>query len=452
MLQSLNTGVALAFDYGRRHASPTPTSARQPATSSATIDWGDGSPNSVGLVVSPVRPARSTSSAGHTYAKPGTYTVTRSTSWTTAARRSTLIGHVHRHRSARHRRDQELHRGRGPEHRLVRAGDLRRPQHPGDRRRRPCRARRRRLGRRYAGRRGRQARQSSRSASIRPTAEPIFEVLGSHTYAEETPPGLPDTLSVIITTLGGATTTLTSPPGGGVTVLDAKLTGSNGTAITGIEGIATGTVLLGTFIDANQGATVADFTAGTGGSVVVDWGDGSRPADLDCRQPHHHRLAQRRDLSSFTAAHTYAEEGTYAYTVTVTDDGGAVTVVSGSAIIADAPLTPSAPSRRSPPPRRALFPIPVFGTRSASSDPGLQRARSPRSPTPTPHGAASPTSRPRSTGATAPRMTAGTISQPGGAGTAFIVSGSHTYADAGVNGGAGTYPSRCSSWTTAVPG
>ena len=66
--------------------------------------------------------------------------------------------------------------------------------------------------------------------------EPIFQVLGSHTYAEETPPGLPNTLSVIITTLGGATTTLTSPPGGGVTVLDAKLTGSAGNSITGIEG------------------------------------------------------------------------------------------------------------------------------------------------------------------------------------------------------------------------
>ena len=36
--------------------------------------------------------------------------------------------------------------------------------------------------------------------------------------------------------------------------------------------------------------------------------------------------------------------------------------------------------------------------------------------------------------------TSGTISQPGGAGTAFVVSGTHTYADAGVNGGIGTYP------------
>ncbi len=35
---------------------------------------------------------------------------------------------------------------------------------------------------------------------------------------------------------------------------------------------------------------------------------------------------------------------------------------------------------------------------------------------------------------------AGTVSQPGGPGTAFLVSGTHTYADAGVNGGIGRYP------------
>ena len=34
---------------------------------------------------------------------------------------------------------------------------------------------------------------------------------------------------------------------------------------------------------------------------------------------------------------------------------------------------------------------------------------------------------------------AGTVSQPGGPGTAFLVSGTHTYADAGVNGGVGHY-------------
>ena len=36
--------------------------------------------------------------------------------------------------------------------------------------------------------------------------------------------------------------------------------------------------------------------------------------------------------------------------------------------------------------------------------------------------------------------TTGTISQPGGVGTAFVVSGTHTYADTGVNGGIGHYP------------
>ncbi len=43
--------------------------------------------------------------------------------------------------------------------------------------------------------------------------QPTFEVLGSHTYAEETAAGTPDALSVIITTAGGATTTLTSASG-----------------------------------------------------------------------------------------------------------------------------------------------------------------------------------------------------------------------------------------------
>jgi hypothetical protein len=187
---------------------------------------------------------------------------------------------------------------------------------------------------------------------------PIFEVLGSHTYAEETPPGTPDPLSVIITTLGGATTTLTSPPGGGVTVLDARLTGSAGTEITGIEGNSTGTVLLGTFVDANQAATVADYTAG-GGSVVVSWGDGSAPQTLAASNL---TAIGTPDGVEWTinAAHTYAEEGTYAYTVTVTDVGGSVTIISGSAIIADAALTASVTQPTVSTTEASIFPVPVF--------------------------------------------------------------------------------------------
>ena len=65
-----------------------------------------------------------------------------------------------------------------------------------------------------------------------------------------------------------------SPPGGGVAVLDAPLTSSNGTTITGIEGTSIGPIAPRDFTDANQGATVADFTSGAG-SVVVKWGDNS---------------------------------------------------------------------------------------------------------------------------------------------------------------------------------
>ncbi len=81
---------------------------------------------------------------------------------------------------------------------------------------------------------------------------PIFEVLGSHTYAEEGT----FTVNISVETIGGVTTVLTP---GTATVVDAPLTSSNGPEINGIEGITTGTVLLGTFIDANQGATVADY-------------------------------------------------------------------------------------------------------------------------------------------------------------------------------------------------
>ena len=120
------------------------------------------------------------------------------------------------------------------------------------------------------------------------------------------------------------------------------LTGSSGNEITGVEGSSTGTVLLGTFVDTNQAATPADYTTGLG-SVVVNWGDGSAPQTLAAGNL---TPIGTPDGVTWTinAAHTYTEEGTYAYTVTVTDSGGAATIVAGSAIVADAALTAGAPT------------------------------------------------------------------------------------------------------------
>src|SRR5262249_29723718 len=96
-----------------------------------------------------------------------------------------------------------------------------------------------------------------------------------------------------------------------------------------------------TFTDTNQGATVADFTTG-GGSVVVNWGDGTAPVTLPASALSPSGSPQGV-VFTVTAAHPYAEAGTYGINVTVTDDGGSTTIAHGQAVIADAPL--SAPAQ-----------------------------------------------------------------------------------------------------------
>ena len=168
------------------------------------------------------------------------------------------------------------------------------------------------------------------------------------------------TISQSVTTPNGAllfaastnqafTSVVLSTPGGGLGIAIAQvryglpappLFGTTGNAITGVEGSSTGTVLLGTFVDANQAATVADYTTPPG-SVVVNWGDGSAPQTLAASNLT--AIGTPNGVVwTINAAHTYTEEGSYAYTVTVTDVAGAATIVAGSATIADAALTAGA--------------------------------------------------------------------------------------------------------------
>ena len=247
------------------------------------------------------------------------------------------------------------------------------------------------------------------------TGGSMFEVTGNHIY---TTPGI-YTVSITATTLGGATTTL-SPLTTTATVADAPITAS-GTSISGIEGNSTGSVVIATFIDADPKSTVADFTTGNG-SVKVNWGDGSALQTLPASA-----LTSSGSpdgvLYTVTAAHTYAEAGHDQLTVTITDTDGAMTSANSQATIADAPLSPSATQ-------------PTVSTTEAvvSSGPvGSFIDANPSAPT------TDYTVVTIDWGDGTPRS-AGTISQPGGVGTAFIVSGTHTYADSGVNGGIGHYP------------
>ena len=91
-----------------------------------------------------------------------------------------------------------------------------------------------------------------------------FAVTGTHTYADE------DSYlaSVAITDKGGSTANASTT----VTVNDAALTAAAGAPLTGTEGTALTGVTVATFSDANPNATVNDFTA------MITWGDGSTSA------------------------------------------------------------------------------------------------------------------------------------------------------------------------------
>ncbi len=115
----------------------------------------------------------------------------------------------------------------------------------------------------------------------------------------------------------------------------------------------------------------------------------------------------------------------------MTDVGGSVTTLSGSAIIADAPLTPSATQPAVNTTEASIFPIPEFAPPLFHGPVASFTDANPTAPL-------SDFTATIDWGDGTP-MTAGTLSQPGGVGTAFIVSGSYTYADSGVNGGTGHY-------------
>jgi hypothetical protein len=150
-----------------------------------------------------------------------------------------------------------------------------------------------------------------------------FTVSGTHTFADENA-STQATITITDTT-HNTSTTVTSP----VTVTDAALTAGTLTATGGVEGVTAGTASF-TFTDANPLATSADFTTG-GGGVVCDWGDGSTTSASVTG-------SGSGPYTATCASHTYAEEGTYTVTVTVTDDGGNTTTASATVTTQDAPL------------------------------------------------------------------------------------------------------------------
>ena len=239
-----------------------------------------------------------------------------------------------------------------------------------------------------------------------------FEVLGSHLYAAAgTYP-----ISVAVLDAGGQTITPTST----AIVAAAPLT-PYGKTITGEEGrslastaLPTGQtdVLVATYSSANPGATVAGFTANIG------WGDGSTSAAT--------RIVATGTANGVTFSvygnHTYAETATYSVSVAIVSASNATTYAGSTAVIADAPLS-------------ASLLQPLISTTEAQPSTAEVTSFVDANPF-------APLSDFRATidwGDGTPQS-AGSISQPGGAGSPFLVFGTHTYADSLVNGGSGTFP------------
>lgn len=147
-----------------------------------------------------------------------------------------------------------------------------------------------------------------------------FTVSGTHTYAEE------GSYNVIVTVTDPDTAGVISVAHSTATVSDAQLTTTFVAPQNRIEGKPFANTLLGTFTDADPGARATDYAA------TIDWGDGSTSTGV----------VSSNGLGgfnvSFPGSHTYAEESNPALTVTVTDAGGASTVLHVPTTVTDAAL------------------------------------------------------------------------------------------------------------------
>jgi hypothetical protein len=298
-----------------------------------------------------------------------------------------------------------------------------------------------------------------------------FEVLGTHTYTTQgtftasvtiydkgssrtfTPTGA--TVPVTITANAGATTAV-SPIASAATVASAPIT-ATGTPTNQIEGISA-TDVVATFVDPNPGASPANYPVGqTPPSITINWGDGKSNDNTTNTTPPIAVTPTGTQpdgvVFSVSAPHIYAEAGNYTVTVTIVrytiiggvETPGSEAIATSNEIVADAPLSPVATQPIVTTDEATTYPTPEFGP-APSNNPG-QLFSGPvafftdantLAPT-TPPAAVSQEYKATIDWGDGTPQSAGTVTYDPTA-LHYVVTGTHTYATSGVNGGVGHYP------------
>ena len=164
----------------------------------------------------------------------------------------------------------------------------------------------------------------------------LFVVQGSHNFDEEGT----YTVAVYITHDGVGPVRVEST----ATIADQPVVPSLRSVgtVNGVEGANTAPQIVANFTDPAGAETPQDYTA------YVDWGDG-KPATLETIT-----VDSSGVFSVVAASHTYAEEGQYQLTITVSH-GGTETTLSNRADIADVAIVATPAADISPSPQEAKF-------------------------------------------------------------------------------------------------
>ncbi len=234
-----------------------------------------------------------------------------------------------------------------------------------------------------------------------------FTIEASHTYTS----GGSFTAAALISEIGGAQLTETTP----ITVTGSPLQQVTAAPIAAVVGVPfTGTVA--SFTDPNPSDTASEFSA------TINWGDGDSTAGT----------VESAGSGAFIVTaispvsgngYAYPNVGTYNVTISVTGPNSTKFTAFTTATVADAPLSASAIQPTVSTTEATVFTGPVASFTSANPAETVGDFNY----VTIDWGDGTP-------------LSLGMVTQPAGVGTAFLVSGTHTYASAGVNGGIGHYP------------